>query len=189
MSGNFSNLQSLVTTTKSSLTSVTPAKNFLNRLDFISIVVICAIVAICFAICVLVGCRRRKRHPSPRDTVDARSSSGNNNFRAVLLITFKNDRAIVSINSFNMAALNESFVCSAWIVKRWGGGVEQCFEGWCGGSTPHQFEPCLYGIKLKKFLSWVWSLGKRIKSRNGTGYRLDFGFLVKSGINLNSVPR
>ena len=127
MSGNVSNLRSLVTTTKLSLTSVMPAENYLNRLDFISVVVICAIVAICFAICVLVGCRRKKRHPSPRDTVDARSSSGNNNFRAVFLMTFKNDRAIVSINSFSMAALYKSLFIYLFIYCR---EPVEIFENW-----------------------------------------------------------
>ena len=38
-----------------------------NRLDFISVAVICGVVAFCFIICLIVGCRRRKpRHHLPR---------------------------------------------------------------------------------------------------------------------------
>jgi len=38
-----------------------------NRLDFISVAVICGVVAFCFIICVIVGCRRKKpRHHLPR---------------------------------------------------------------------------------------------------------------------------
>lgn len=38
-----------------------------TRLDFISIAVICGVVALCIIICVIIGCRRKKRrHHLPR---------------------------------------------------------------------------------------------------------------------------
>lgn len=50
-------------------------ENYLNRLDFISVIVICAIVAFCFGICVIIGCRRKKRRPSQLDFTDSQPPS------------------------------------------------------------------------------------------------------------------
>jgi hypothetical protein len=62
----------------------TPADGgHINRLDFISVAVICGVVAFCFIICVIVGCRRKKRrHHLPRcedmtPTVVSPSVTGN----------------------------------------------------------------------------------------------------------------
>lgn len=50
-------------------------ESYLNRLDFISVIVICAIVAFCFGICVIIGCRRKKRRPSQLDFTDSQLPS------------------------------------------------------------------------------------------------------------------
>lgn len=63
-------LPSSTTTAKSSAGNA-ESSNYLTRLDFISVIVICAIVAFCFGICVVIGCRRKKRHSLNHDVTDS----------------------------------------------------------------------------------------------------------------------
>jgi len=48
----------------------TLGSSYLNRLDFISVIVICSIIALCFIICIIVGCRRKKSRSLHEDTAE-----------------------------------------------------------------------------------------------------------------------
>jgi len=50
--------------------------SYTNRLDFISVIVICSIIALCFIVCIIVGCRRKKHRLPTEELVTSRSYSG-----------------------------------------------------------------------------------------------------------------
>lgn len=62
---------SLPSSTTKSTTTNAESSSYLTRLDFISVIVICAIVAFCFGICVVIGCRRKKRHAANHEITDS----------------------------------------------------------------------------------------------------------------------